>query len=35
LVVEKLPRVRLPVVELRELRPDTRFVLDSKVVAFV
>jgi hypothetical protein len=35
LVVVRLPRVRLPVVEPRELRLDTRFVQDLKVVVFV
>jgi hypothetical protein len=35
LVVVKLLRVKPQVVEPRELRPDTRFVLDLKVVVFV
>jgi hypothetical protein len=35
LVAEKLPRVKLPVVELREPRLATKCVLVSKVVEFV
>jgi hypothetical protein len=35
LVVVRLPRVKLPVVEPREQRLDTRFVQASKVVVFV
>jgi hypothetical protein len=35
LVVEKLPRVKLPVVEPREPRLATKYAQVSKVVVFV